>query len=172
MTDDAPPGVRSCPACNGTVSLAAAACPHCGHPNVVAEPSDRGRRWGALLRGSLRDVVSRLTLLLAILVGLLIYFGNFNPQDFRTLMPSLIPGCDTAEARSQVDSALANAPFGKVLGLSVVEYRDAHTVYTSETQVFCEATVTLNNTVKTQMSYSFELRDGKLWVKATMPSAF
>jgi len=38
--------------------------------------------------------------------------------------------------------------------------------------VSCEATVVLNNAVATQLTYSFELRDGKLWVKAAVHPAF
>ena len=81
-----------------------------------------------------------------------------------------LPLCDSAEGRSQVDAAIANAPLGRVRGISVIEYKNIETVSTTPTEVHCKAGALLNNSFTKPISYSFTNEDNRLMVRFQLMS--
>lgn len=139
----------ACEACGGVVSTAAAACPHCGQPRQVAPQFKRPSATGPI-------VVS------VVAIGAVAAFYLSPP-----LAPlSGLPECDSDYAKTNVAKAMADAPFGKVLGLSIIEFRAIRTISRSDAEVRCGATVSLNNASTRELSYSFETRGNQVFVKA------
>src|SRR5437899_1671083 len=91
----------------GAVSVQAAACPHCGQPqSQIAD-----RPWYAIpieVAGT------------AVVFGGVV-LGVWWVSQTGTLMGGL-PRCDSDLAKSEVSRALANAPIGKVIGISIASF--------------------------------------------------
>ena len=139
----------ACEACGGVVSTAAAACPHCGHPREVPPQFKRPSAAAPIVAS-----------ILAIGAAAALYLSP-------PLAPlSGLPKCDSDYAKANVKKAMADAPFGKVLGLSIIEFRTIRTVSRSDAEVRCGATVSLDNASTRELSYSFETRGGQVFVKA------
>jgi hypothetical protein len=78
-----------------------------------------------------------------------------------------LPRCDSALAKFEVNRALANAPIGKVMGISIESFDVIRSDYADAKVVRCSADVTLNNATKHKAEFSFSARDdGNYWVQA------
>jgi len=144
------PSVVNCPACGGAVSNQAELCPHCGQPQRRV----KSRPW----YGAIIEIAG-----VAAVVISIVSFAYFNS----VLTASGLPTCDASWAKAEVNRALANAPFGKVYGLAIISFDAVRTDQSSENVVSCFAHVTLNNTTKHELHYSFTKRDeGNYYVEA------
>jgi len=61
---------------------------------------------------------------------------------------------------------MADAPFGKVMGLSIIRFNSARTASTTDSEVKCVAGITLNNTTDHTISYRFYIKDDRWYVEA------
>jgi hypothetical protein len=78
-----------------------------------------------------------------------------------------LPRCDSTLAKSDVNRALANAPIGKVMGISIESFDVIRSDSANAKVVRCSADVTLNNATKHRAEFSFSARDdGNYWVEA------
>ncbi len=149
------PAVGACSVCGGAVSVQAASCPHCGQPQspvVVSHP------WYAVPVEVAGTVV--------VLAGVAWAIWWFS----QTLGAGL-PRCDSSLAKFDVNRALANAPIGKVMGISVASFDAIQTDYQDDKVVRCSADVTLNNNTKHKLTFSFTARDdSNYWVEAKIVS--
>jgi hypothetical protein len=153
------PGVSACSACGGAVSVQAAACPHCGQP----QSQIAGRPWYAIpveVAGT------------AIVCGAVAWSVWWLSQTSTWWLSQTgtfggLPRCDTNLAKSEVNRALANAPIGKVMGISIGSFDVIRSDYADAKIVRCSADVTLNNATKHKAVFSFSARDdGNYWIEA------
>ncbi len=77
-----------------------------------------------------------------------------------------LPECNSSAAKKSVDDALANAPFGKVMGLSIIEIASARETGKSTNRIECDGMATLNTGANRKVVYSFEIRNETVWVQA------
>lgn len=140
----------TCPACNGAISNQAESCPHCGHPlkqRVVAP-------W----YGPIVEAVG-----IAAVVGLIVS-GIYQ---ISTTSIFGLPSCSGSIAQNDVNRALASAPIGKVMGISVITFNSITTEQSDENIVKCHAQVTLSNDTEHRLEYSFTRQDNnQYFIKA------
>jgi hypothetical protein len=130
----------------------AAACPHCGQPQkqITVRP------WYA---GPV-EVAGTGVVLGSIIFGIwwVVQAGSLTGR---------LPRCDSDLAKLEVNRALANAPVGTVLGISIASFDVIQSDYSDDKVVRCSGNVTLNNATKHKVSFSFSTRDdGNYWVEA------
>ena len=147
------PSVTKCAACDGPLSSQATRCPRCGQPQHQLFTHS----WSKI---EISGVVAASVVLM---LGALSTYYTFATT------ASGLPRCDGSLAQSDVNNALANAPFGKILGLSIVSFDEIRTDDSTNTVVKCSADVTLNNNTRHQLIYSFTKRDdGNYWIEAKL----
>lgn len=153
------PAVSECSACGGTVSVQAAVCPHCGQP----QSQTAVRPWYAI------PVEVAGTAVVFAAVALSVWMLSQTSTWWLSQTGALggLPRCDTTLAKSEVNRALANAPIGKVMGISIESFDVIRSNYADAKVVRCSADVTLNNATKHKAEFSFSARDdGNYWVEA------
>ena len=147
----------TCEACGGIVSTAASVCPHCGHPRIKTTK----RQWyAAPLEAA--GVLAVSVPLVAAGIGFAIGISGWERAQ------SGFPSCNSTLAQTEVNSAIANAPLGKVMGISVVDYEDISTRLESEDSEECHATVLLTNGNKTGMSFRFYTSGDRIMISAKL----
>ena len=77
-----------------------------------------------------------------------------------------MPTCDSAYAQKTATDTIANAPTGKIYGLSIVRFTDIMTVSDSPYRVECHAYVDLNNATQHGFAYSFYWDQSQFMVDA------
>jgi hypothetical protein len=141
-----------CGACGGALSIEATACPHCGNPQ--RQRSSHGWAGGLLEFAGTAAVVLAIPIAAADLYLL--------SQTSRRL-----PKCDSILARMDVNRALANVPFMRSRGISVVLLEAVKTEDADSKSTRCSAHATLSNAEKVQLDYSFTKRnDGSYFIGA------
>jgi hypothetical protein len=145
------PTLGPCPACAIAVSSAAVVCPHCGQPLAAKAPSK--------LQSRLIESVGVIGVLLVV-VGYAYSSAEMGNNGF--------PRCDSSTGRSGLSDAIANAPLGKVLGLSIVDLKDIQTTEDSSLGVSCVATAFLSNSSEKIVHYSFKKQNGQIMVRANV----
>jgi len=78
------------------------------------------------------------------------------------------PDCNSTLAQTDVNSAFANAPLGKVMGISVVNYEDINTVLENKESEECHATVLLSNGNKTGINFRFYNSGNQMLISAKL----
>lgn len=152
-TASSEPSILKCPACEGAISSQADRCPHCGHP--LANTTVKTSWYGPIIE--VLGVAAVVTM-----IGVGIY-------SVIELTTGGLPTCDSSLAQSEVSRAFANAPLGKVMGLSIVSFSTIQSSQSNAKLVGCTASVTLSNNTKHQLIYSFTAREGDTyWVEARL----
>ena len=149
--DSARSTIENCEACGGLVSMAAPVCPHCGHPRTKTTK----RPWYAIpleAAGTIAVTAS----LAAFGLGII----ESNRAGF--------PRCDSNMAQNDVNSAISNAPLGRVNGISIVDYENVNTVSSDKGSEECHATVVLSNGNKTGISFRFYNSNNQMMVNAKL----
>jgi hypothetical protein len=148
---DIAPAISACSACGGAVSVQATTCPHCGQPRsqIAVRP------WYAI------PVEVTGTVIVFVAAAWSVWWFS------QTGSLGGLPQCDSTLAKSEVNRALANAPIGKVIGISIESFDAIRSDYTDNKVVRCSADVTLNNATKHKVVFSFSARDnGTYWIEA------
>lgn len=110
----------------------------------LGEP--KKRRWFAIPLA----VVASISVALAIGLGI---WSIVQTQSF-----SGFPQCGSAIAHDTAKRAFAEAPMGKLTGLTIVAFRNDQEISSTDTVKQCTADVTLNNGVERPADYRIELR--------------
>ncbi|MGE4483379.1 hypothetical protein [Acidocella sp.] len=149
------PSTRTCEACGGTISTLAPHCPHCGHPQrIQGKPSVRN----LILEWSGVTIIS-----VSFLAILAFYYGSGDSAFLAS--PRTFPACDSYNAKSQVENAIAKAPMGKLLGLSIISWDSETQISSTESEEECQASITMNNGQEYQAAYKFYLKGDQIFVE-------
>jgi hypothetical protein len=152
---DIAPAISACSACGGAVSVQATTCPHCGQPQsqIAVRP------WYSI------PVELAGTVIVFVAAAWSVWSFVWSFSQTGTLRG--LPRCDSTLAKSEVNRALANAPIGKVIGISIESFDAIRSDYADDKIVRCSADVTLNNATKHKVVFSFSARDnGTYWIEA------
>lgn len=133
--------LKSCSVCGAKMSSAAKLCPQCGHPN-----RDRNSR-----RPSAIEIVGGLSAAASLFAAAYVAV-EFSPAR----MSAGLPRCDSNEAFHDVQTAVAGAPLGKVMGLSIVQLSNIDTLFSDERKTECRAIASLSNDSTHKVLYRFQ----------------
>jgi hypothetical protein len=104
-------------------------------------------------------------ILLTIIAVVSGYYGYYSIANQSLYTASGLPKCDSDRARSDVNDAIANAPLGRVQGISVIDYRNIVTEENTSTVVRCKANAVLNTDTTKPVYYSFTVEGDKVMVR-------
>jgi hypothetical protein len=151
------PRTTNCPACQGTVSTQAPRCPHCGHQ------LDNGRRSSRVASA----IEGACALIVSVSVGAFVWTLAESGWDLGYALAgsSQLPACSSEIAHQSVANAVANAPMGKVEGLSIVSWGVTQTQSADGAQEKCSAVVTLSNAATFNSTYEFDRVNGTTMVR-------
>jgi len=152
MADAAP-----CNSCGGIVSPRAKACPHCGQPQTA------GMRSAVLSGGA--ELISTGIVAAATAAFIWTFVQSGGELDYAASGGRSFPACDSNIAKQSVESAIANAPLGKVDGLSIVNWANAEQISSDDDQEHCSATVTMSNAQTYSSTFRFYKIGGNTMVQ-------
>jgi hypothetical protein len=144
------PRIQSCPVCTKEVSTHAPTCPHCGHPIATRTLNLRS----GYITGFER--IAGWVVAIAMIAAIFSVAVKSHPGG--------LPSCDSGIAKENVRRTIANAPLGKIAGVSIIRWNSTSTVSSSSTEVRCSGNVTLNNATDRDVAYKFYIQDGRIYV--------
>jgi hypothetical protein len=142
--------LEPCRECGQKISSEARVCPICGIKSPVVK-----EKKTSTVRATIK--------ILAVLCFLPL--GFFIAAKVLSYHGGELPLCDSSEGQAEVNSAIANAPIGRTLGISVVKYKNIKTESSTPTEIHCKADAELNNSLTKSVSYSFTDEDNQVMVR-------
>jgi len=121
--------------------------------------------------GTLRDRRGRLIMRILKVLGIVVVVAGLGltvagvVANFYGYGEGGFPRCDSRAARDEVNRVVAQAPIGRVRGISIVAYDSVATVSTTPERVVCSASALLNDSTTRNVTYQFWKRGSDMMVE-------